>query len=1066
MCIRDRFVASDYYSGTTAITSSMTVRNFTQNGGTFILNNITNSATGSSTGILNVKGNFNQTSGTFTTQTTVSTSTTNPGAQVGNLVFNGSALQTFGLLGSVTNAVNLTINNSNGVTLNSALSLPNSATLTLTNGLLTTTSTNLLTITNTATSAIVGGSSTSYINGPLQRRFPQNLTVGSIYVFPIGKGGNYNPAELIDATTTSSSNLAEIKAEVIASNAGGSGNNGIYVLNTNQYWTITTAVNSGSFSNTKLRLTDASYGTANIIVTGSTPSSTNYTTLGGTNINSPVNTITSNSSFALNNANYALATVWTPGVSYTWTGAVNTNWSIANNWQDSIVPPPGSDILIGTGLSNYPSLSGTTVVGNCSLQTGATLNLNSDTLVINDTISGLGSFVGSPQSNLIMTGKGTVYFSQSNQGTSNALKSLTINTPDTILLGNIVMVNNMVKSIAGVLASNGNLTLVSNSTGTAMIPSIGGIITGNVTSQRYIPAKTARRYSFLGSPVTVSIRNSWQQQVYITGTGSGGTICGTTTGDGGNTDKYNSNGFDKTYTNSPSMFNYNATGVNGNRWVSVANTDYTNLSPGTGYKVNIRGNRNSGTVSCANQLNSASPAAPEAVTLSATGVLTTGNLSVSLNDTGSHKFTLLANPYQSPISYTAFQLSNSSKINNKMWTYSPYSNGNYTTFSQGVVVNGATGYDNVCGDYLAVGQAFFVEAKANGSVSFQESHKTNGVIPNTQYFGTVINPMIRVGWKTNDSVLLDEIVVRFDKSGTRNYNQTNDAISFNAGNRVLTSLKDGYSLAITTHPVGLLQDTTYLGITSKGNGSFKLQFSDFEGIDVVKSITLMDNFLGISQNIRENPVYGFNISADSNSQGNNRFKVLVGNGTALSLDKISLSVTKNEEGVGVRWSVANQTGIHSYIVERGYDNLHFAGIATLIAKADNNYTYEDNSITDTSTTTYYRNKAVSETGVINFSNVAKLITNFELGISLYPNPLKDRVLNVSFSNIAAGKYEISIYNSLGEKVNEQLFSHIGGTSSHVLTIGNLLASGIYNVVISNKGSGLVVCRKRLVVSYE
>ncbi len=87
----------------------------------------------------------------------------------------------------------------------------------------------------------------------------------------------------------------------------------------------------------------------------------------------------------------------------------------------------------------------------------------------------------------------------------------------------------------------------SDSNGTARIDQIAGAISCNVTVQRYITAKTARKYSFLGCPVNTSIRNGWQQQVYITGAGTGGTVCGSTTGNGVNvTDKYNSNGFDVT----------------------------------------------------------------------------------------------------------------------------------------------------------------------------------------------------------------------------------------------------------------------------------------------------------------------------------------------------------------------------------------------------------------------------------------------------------------------------------------------------------------------------------------
>ena len=57
------------------------------------------------------------------------------------------------------------------------------------------------------------------------------------------------------------------------------------------------------------------------------------------------------------------------------------------------------------------------------------------------------------------------------------------------------------------------------------------------------------------------ISNAWQKQIYITGTGTGGAICGSTSGFGGNTDKFNSNGFDVTLSNISGMFTYKATPV-------------------------------------------------------------------------------------------------------------------------------------------------------------------------------------------------------------------------------------------------------------------------------------------------------------------------------------------------------------------------------------------------------------------------------------------------------------------------------------------------------------------------
>ena len=186
----------------------------------------------------------------------------------------------------------------------------------------------------------------------------------------------------------------------------------------------------------------------------------------------------------------------------------------------------------------------------------------------------------------------------------------------------------------------------------------------------------------------------------------------------------------------------------------------------------------------------------------------------------------------------------------------------------------------------------------------------------------------------------------------------------------------------------------------------------------------------------------------------------------LPISSLEIYATNSKEGVKVEWNIAYQKNSIHYLIERSTDGNSFIVIDSLKANDSGTYEYLDSQLPKDGNNLYYRIKEVTETGLVNYSNVAKLITNYESGIKLYPNPLKGKVLSMWLNGVAEGKYVVSLYNSIGEKVSEQLFSHSGGISSHAFTIGNNLAAGIYNVVIKNVGSGQVVSRKRLVVSYE
>ena len=731
------------------------------------------------------------------------------------------------------------------------------------------------------------------------------------------------------------------------------------------------------------------------------------------------------------------------GAAGTWLGITNTNFSAASNWANDAVQSTSASISIPSGTTYGSILSANTTVGNLTIASGATLSLGGNTLTINGAVSGGGTLSGSPTSGLIIGGTaGTINFTT----TYDTLQTFTLNSSATVTLSN--QLNIVAGSNAGTvtiasgatLTTNGNLILLSDINGTARIAQSVGSITGNVTVQRYISAKAARRFTFIGSAVSgVTIGNAWQQQVYITGAGTGGNVCST----------INNNGFDVTQTNTPSMFLYNATPTNGSRYVSVPNTNTTNLSSGIGYVINIRGDRNSGDVTCANQLETASPTTPEAVTLSATGTVTIGDLSIALNDPSVHPYTLLANPYPSQLSFSAFQVSNSNTYNN-MWTFSPMGNGNYATYSAGVLANGASSYNNTNGDYIASGQAFFVQANTNGNVIFHESHKTSGALPNTQYFGSTLNKLIRVGLKSiSDSSLLDEIVLRYNVDGTKDYNPSWDATSFSDASQALVSFKDSNRLAIATHLDSLLADTAQLGISSNSIGTFRLFFNDFDGIDSTKTITLLDNFLFTNNNLRANPVYDFNVTSDSASVGNNRFAIILGAGNnLLPVSVINISATKNSRGVAINWEVAVATNITSYIVERSVDEIHFSDIITEKATSAAGYYFEDVSI-PTSTNLYFRIKSIGEEGSFRYSPIAKLTTNHLplTTISINPNPVQ-QTINVFFSTATSGNYSVRILTGAGVEVFNR--EGVVASSNSISLDANHLARGMYLIELTDE----------------
>lgn len=731
---------------------------------------------------------------------------------------------------------------------------------------------------------------------------------------------------------------------------------------------------------------------------------------------------------------------------FVWTGGTSTNWADASNWCSDSLPALYTNVSIPAGVPNYPICSAVGYTNNLTIAKGASLTVTG-TLQIAGAISNSGSFTDTVGS-IILNGTTTQTIPQ-NAFSNKTIKNLTINNTAGVTLADSLYITGILTPQAGTLNTNGLLTLVSSAINTAQIAQgSGNYINGAVTVQRYVPSKTTRKFSFLGSPIAQSIHNSWQNQIYITGPGNGGQPCGA-----GNT-KYNSNGFDATITNAPTMLFYNLTKVNSNHWVSISST-YDSLKPGIGYEVNVRGSRNSADANCDNQINSATPIAPEPVTLSVTGTVTTGNYTVPVNNPSINTYTLLANPYPSPIAFQAFQASNGGVLGNKMWTYSPYNTNNYTTYSNGIVSNGAPGYDNTHCNYIASGQAFFVEPIAAGSVTFQENHKVSTSVSSLQYFGASNTQLIRVGLKSTTNLLLDEVVARFNSHGSASYNASWDAVSFSSAAQTLTIAKQTKHLAIATFPDSIKVDTIPIIIKSSATGTFNLAFSDYEGLDNSVSITLHDKYLSTTQDVRANQVYQFNVTSDTASVSASRFSIVINAPEGLPVTFTSITGKLIDGQVSIKWTIANESGINQYELEHSVDGINYSPLTTVKASGASNYSAID--ATPSSGLNYYRIKAMGDSGNVFYSKAVRVTNTIATNniAKIYPTLISDNTFTVQFTSMPVGNYRVLVTDMLGKVI---LTKQLTSPTQSIDLSNQAIASGTYQVTIFKDAERVATAR--------
>ncbi|GAA3926113.1 DUF4394 domain-containing protein [Hymenobacter algoricola] len=433
----------------------------------------------------------------------------------------------------------------------------------------------------------------------------------------------------------------------------------------------------------------------------------------------------------------------------TWTGSFDTNWGTAANWSPMQVPGPTDNVTI-PNVANDPVVNGAQMANSVSLQAGATLtSADGSLLTVN------GNFLNAGGTTL-GSGTGTVSFAgpaiQNISGTTTFFNNLTAG-PAGLAASGPVRVQRVLQ-LNGSVSSNGNLTLLSNATGTAHVVNSGGVVTGNAAVQRASTATGITGYRHYSAPVTGSsvadlATAGFSPQV---------------------NPAYNTAPDPSLVTPFPTVFSYDETRVTTSGNPAPLDFDKGFLSPGStgealtvtrGYTVNIPGAE---TVDFVGTLND--------------GAYVAGGLSRgSQTESG---WQLLGNPYPSPIDWDLVGRTN---VDGAVYVFraSGQYDGTYSSYvagSGGVGINGGT-------DAIASGQGFFVRVttpnSANGQVSFANSVRLMAYAnPLFQRSTAVSAPLVRLDLRAATGPA-DEAVVYFEGSATPGFDSALDAYKLLAG---------------------------------------------------------------------------------------------------------------------------------------------------------------------------------------------------------------------------------------------------------------------------------------------
>lgn len=729
-----------------------------------------------------------------------------------------------------------------------------------------------------------------------------------------------------------------------------------------------------------------------------------------------------------------------------------------------------SNLATSGTASNNSGGSSTITLGGSSLQTfvGNTSNSaggNLPTVVIAQ--AGGGSIAFSDRVNFarnltinsnggITTNTSTIAFQNTTQ-TATLSGTTTINVPFynltlnksgssftiSSLSASWVTISNLLTVTAGTFNTGSKLALISTAANTsAQVASVGGTISGSVRVERFIPGSTGRKWRFLASPVTTSdfISNNWQQQIHITGAGSGGTNCPSLTA--------HTNGFDATTSNSPSIYTYDE---GAGAFASIASTNATNLTRGVGYRVFVRGARSQG---CS--LIDGTNATPNDVTLSATGTLGTGTQTLNVTNGTGGGWNLLGNPFQAIIDWDNIARTN---VGTTYYTFNPTAGlggvgayGNYTAGGSGT--NGAT-------RYIGPGHSFWVLASAAGSIAVEEADKAVTQTGSaTTLFKTSSSNDISI--KISDAAeYSDEVLVSFVNGTTKCFDTDKDAVKYQfnlgVGNIATFNSCSATKYAINAIPAYSLTSADTIGIhirvASNTSANYKLTFAGLSAINSTLDVYLLDSYLNTYFNLRSNPVYNFStIANNAATQGASRFSILIGTGLSALPVKLN-NFTANQQGKSSKlvWTTAAELNSKAFIIERSTDAVNYEAIGVIDAKGNsavkNAYQYNDLAPV-MSENNYYRLKMVDKNGKYEYSNIqiVSFMDNAQMNVSIatsvFPIPASTFV-TFTIGNEINSEIDYKLYDITGNLINEAVNLAPGANNELKVNLDPSLKSGFY-----------------------
>lgn len=155
----------------------------------------------------------------------------------------------------------------------------------------------------------------------------------------------------------------------------------------------------------------------------------------------------------------------------------------------------------------------------------------------------------------------------------------------------------------------------------------------------------------------------------------------------------------------------------------------------------------------------------------------------------------------------------------------------------------------------------------------------------------------------------------------------------------------------------------------------------------------------------------------------------------------------------IEWINETEEDVERYELERSGDGINFSTIHNVTPRANTGgrASYNEVDRVVNQQTFFYRIKAIEKSGLLKYSSIVKVNREQVDYFTIYPNPVKNKIIVIELSSEGRENYTMRIINQAGQQVYSTSWQHNGGNAARTIELPASITPGFYVVNISGAG---------------